>query len=96
MEAEEQRRQMSPEGEEENEASLSLPCGRQKVLQRAHLNFASSLDFEDETGMKRSRSPLQDQISFLAGGLGGGVGEKDKRNQLGPTNTPVTVSSKSN
>ena len=30
MEAEEQRRQMSPEGEEENEASLSLPCGRQK------------------------------------------------------------------
>ena len=67
-----------------------------KELQRAHLNFASSLDFEDETGMKRSRSPLQDQISFLAGGLGGGVGEKDKRNQLGPTNTPVTVSSKSN
>ena len=35
MEAKEQRRQMSPEeeGEEEegeNEASLSLPCGRQK------------------------------------------------------------------
>ena len=69
---------------------------KKKELQRAHLNFASSLDFEDETGMKRSRSPLQDQISFLAGGLGGGVGEKDKRNQLGPTNTPVTVSSKSN
>ena len=34
MEAKEQRRQMSPEeGEEgENEASLSLPCGRQKWL----------------------------------------------------------------
>ena len=33
MEAKEQRRQMSPEeGEEgENEASLSLPCGRQKI-----------------------------------------------------------------
>ena len=32
MEAEEQRRQMSEveEGEGENEASLSLPCGRQK------------------------------------------------------------------
>ena len=31
MEAEEQRRQMSQvEGEGENEASLSLPCGRQK------------------------------------------------------------------
>ena len=27
MEAEEQRRQMSPEGEGENEAFLSLPCG---------------------------------------------------------------------
>ena len=34
MEAEEQRRQMSQheEGEGENEASLSLPCGRQKWL----------------------------------------------------------------
>ena len=32
MEAEEQRRQMSQhEGEGENEASLSLPCGRQKI-----------------------------------------------------------------
>ena len=31
MEAEEQRRQMSPEGEGENEAFLSLPCGRQKI-----------------------------------------------------------------
>ena len=34
MEAKEQRRQMSPEEEEgeegKNEASLSLPCGRQK------------------------------------------------------------------
>ena len=29
MEAEEQRRQMSQH--EENEASLSLPCGRQKI-----------------------------------------------------------------
>ena len=33
MEAEEQRRQMSQHEEEgENEASLSLPCGRQKSL----------------------------------------------------------------
>ena len=31
MEAEEQRRQMSQVGEGENEASLSLPCGRQKT-----------------------------------------------------------------
>ena len=35
MEAEEQRRQMSqPEEEGENEASLSLPCGRQKAAGR--------------------------------------------------------------
>ena len=38
MEAEEQRRQMSQveedEGEEENEASLRLPCGRQKNPQQ--------------------------------------------------------------
>ena len=33
MEAEEQRRQMSQH--EENEASLSLPCGRQKLDSRS-------------------------------------------------------------
>ena len=44
MEAEEQRRQMSQHEEEgENEASLSLPCGRQKIKLEIFLYFFSSL-----------------------------------------------------